>query len=174
MDPQAEEFDLVDAEGRPVGRASRAECHGNPDLLHPVVHVMVRSRDGRILLQKRSPDKDIQPDRWDTAVGGHLHAGEAVGAALVRETGEELGLQLPPAAFTPCYTYVMRNEIESELVHTWTLIHDGPFAPDPAEVSAVRFWTVAELTAALGTGELTPNFEDEWARFNTWRQEAGV
>jgi len=33
-----EMFQLVDREGRPVGQASRQECHGNPRLLHLVVH----------------------------------------------------------------------------------------------------------------------------------------
>ena len=38
------------------------------------------------------------------------------------------------------------------------------FRPDPGEIDEVRFWTRAEIEAALGTGVLTTAFEDEYAR----------
>ncbi|MCK5249813.1 MAG: NUDIX domain-containing protein, partial [Spirochaetaceae bacterium] len=68
-------FDLVDDEDRVIGRAGRDEVHGNPALLHRVVHVLVFDGRGRIFLQKRAEDKDVQPGRWDTSVGGHVDAG---------------------------------------------------------------------------------------------------
>lgn len=40
-------------------------------LLHPVVHHLFNFR-GELYLQKRPEWKDIQPGRWDTAVGGHV------------------------------------------------------------------------------------------------------
>ncbi len=65
-------FQLVDREGNPVGQASREECHGNPLLIHLVVHLHVLDGEGRLLLQKRSMTKDTNPGRWDTSVGGHV------------------------------------------------------------------------------------------------------
>ncbi len=77
MSDPRERFDLYDArEYRVIGRAARGECHGNPALVHAVARVHVVDRAGRLLLQKRSAAKDIQPGRWDTAVGGHLQPGE--------------------------------------------------------------------------------------------------
>ena len=43
-------------------------------------------------------------------------------------------------------------------------VHEGPFRPDPGEIDEARFWTRAEIEAALGTGVLTTAFEDEFAR----------
>lgn len=48
-------------------------------------------RDGRLLLGLRSPHRCNRPSCWDT-IGGHVEAGEALEAALVRELQEELGI----------------------------------------------------------------------------------
>ena len=47
---------------------------------------------GDILLQLRHRDKYVQPGKWDTAVGGHVEAGESIEDALARELAEEIGL----------------------------------------------------------------------------------
>ncbi|MBN1257448.1 MAG: NUDIX domain-containing protein [Planctomycetes bacterium] len=155
-------------DGRPVGTATRSECHGNPALLHQVVHVMVRNAAGDLLLQLRSPDKDIQPGKWDTSVGGHLAHGESITSALVREIAEEIGVEITPESCEFCYSYTMRNEVESELVQTYSLCHDGLFTPQPEEVAELRFWSLQEIDAALGTGVFTPNFEEEYDRYCKW------
>ena len=59
-------FEIVDEHGKVAGKALRSECHGNPVLVHRTAHVMVFHPDGRLLLQKRSLKKDIQPGKWDT------------------------------------------------------------------------------------------------------------
>ena len=58
-----EKLPLVDRDGRVVGSATRREVHGNPALLHPVVHCIVTNHRGDLLLQLRSRDKDIQPGK---------------------------------------------------------------------------------------------------------------
>jgi len=153
-------FDLVTPEGKIIGKAPRSLVHGNPDLLHPVVHVHIFNSQGEIFLQKRSDNKDVQPGKWDTAIGGHVHSGETIEHALHREAEEELGISM--AKFQPLFRYVMRNEIESELVHAFLLKDDGPFFPDPKEISEARFWKISEVEENLGKGIFTPNFEQEF------------
>lgn len=154
-------FEIVDEQDRVIGTARRRECHGNPALVHRTAHVVIRSRDGRILLQKRSASKDIQPGRWDTAVGGHLSPGETYAEAACREMAEEVGVRVPPEALQHLFDSRIRNAVESENVRVFGVVHEGPFTPQASEVDAVRFWTAGEVAAALGTGVFTPNLEVE-------------
>jgi len=163
MSDPSEVFELYDAaEYRVIGRATRGECHGNPALVHAVARVHVRDAVGRLLLQLRSASKDVEPGLWDTSVGGHLLPGEEAEAAARREMREELGVEAGELAFL--HRFLMRTPIETEWVTTFATVHPGPFRPDPGEVDEVRFWTRVEIEAALGTGVLTPAFEDEFAR----------
>ena len=71
-------FPLIDEQGNTIGKATRRECHNGSKLLHPVVHLHIINNDGELYLQKRSMNKDIQPGKWDTAVGGHIDYGDTV------------------------------------------------------------------------------------------------
>ena len=92
MDNQEEIFPIVNEEGTVIGSAKRGECHNGSKLLHPVVHLHVFNSKGEIYLQRRPDWKDIQPGKWDTAVGGHIDYGETPEEALRREVREELGI----------------------------------------------------------------------------------
>lgn len=161
-DNQQELFPLVDEEGRVVGRATRDECHSGSKLLHPVVHLHVFNAAGDLYLQKRPEWKDIQPGKWDTAVGGHIDYGETPEAALQREVREELGI----TDFTPRLIdkYVFESPRERELVYVHSTTYDGPIHPSRDELDGGRFWTMQEIRAALGHNLLTPNFESEFLR----------
>lgn len=154
-------FEIVDENDAVVGRAPRSVCHGDPSLVHRTAHVVVVSTDGRLLLQKRADSKDVQPGKWDTAVGGHLDMGETYEEAAVREAAEELGLAIPLDRLDFLFDSRIRNDIESENVRVFRFVADGPFTPLPEEIDVVRFWSWEELDSALGTGVLTPNLEVE-------------
>jgi len=153
---------LVDRSGKVIGKALRRDCHGNPTLIHPVVHLHVFDTRGRLLFQQRASGKDLYPDYWDTAVGGHIDFGEELRDAVRREAREELGLDAETAVFL--FSYLMSNPYETEFVSTFALTFDGPFCVDPEEVAGVRFFTPAEVREKLGQGFFTPNAEEEIGR----------
>ncbi|MFH1709433.1 MAG: NUDIX domain-containing protein, partial [Planctomycetota bacterium] len=139
----------------------------NPALIHRTVHVIVTNRRGDLFLQKRGIHKEIQPGRWDTSVGGHVASGEAVDAAVLRELAEELGVVPAPPGPLFRHRYLWRNPVETELVDTFHLVHEGPFDLQAEEIDDGRFWPRPAIDRALGTGIFTPNFEEEYRRFRT-------
>ena len=162
-DNQQEMFPIVDEEGTVIAQATRGECHNGSHLLHPVVHLHVFNSRGELYLQKRPEWKDIQPGKWDTAVGGHIDYGETPEEALVREVSEELGI----TDFTPVFIdkYVFESKRERELVYVHKTLYDGPIRPSKEELEGGRFWSMEEIREAMGQGVLTPNFESEFQRF---------
>lgn len=161
QDNKDEMFPVVDEEGNIVGAATRGECHNGSKLLHPVVHLHLFNSDGVLYLQKRPAWKDIQPGKWDTAVGGHVDLGESVEQALRREVQEELGI----TDFVPerLMHYVFESAREKELVFVHRTTYDGPVTPS-AETDGGRFWTLEEIRESLGKELFTPNFESEIRR----------
>ena len=163
QDNSKELLPLVDEAGHVVGKATRGECHGGSKLLHPVVHLHVFDAEGRLYLQQRPLWKDIQPGKWDTAVGGHVDYGEEIADALQREAREELGIE----EFAPEFIlrYVFDSERELELIHVYRTVYSGEIQPT-AELDGGRFWTIGEIREAIGKGVLTPNFEQEFLKLN--------
>ena len=90
-------LNLIDSHSRLTRTAKpRSLVHRDGDL-HPTVHIwLVKRRDMGIyvLLQKRSPEKDVNPDRYDVSAAGHVSQGGEFRHSAVREVKEELGIDI--------------------------------------------------------------------------------
>jgi isopentenyldiphosphate isomerase len=154
-------FPLVDEDGKLIGQSPRSVCHdGKSMLLHPVVHLHLFNNEGKIFLQKRSVNKDIQPGKWDTSVGGHVSPGETIEEALMREVQEEIGLK----NFQPQFInkYVWESSRERELVFSFVTVSDFKPVIDREEIDEGKFWTKDEIKRNIGKEIFTPNFENEF------------
>lgn len=157
---------VVDGDSNVIGQTTRAIAHNGIDKpLHPVVHLHLFNTAGHLYLQHRPAWKDIQPDRWDTAVGGHIDYGEELLAALYREVREEIGIDIPAldADVQFLTSYVFESPRERELVNAFRLVTDVAPAPS-AELDGGRFFSPEEIRQRIGTAFFTPNFEQEYKR----------
>ena len=87
-DADAELLNVYDPDGRVVGQAPRAAAKASGRAVG-AVNALVLGPGGRVLLQRRPPDKE-NGGLWDKSVGGHVGAGEDFDQTVRREAGEEL------------------------------------------------------------------------------------
>lgn len=61
---------------------------------HLIVHIWIINDKGEFLIQKRQPWKRGWPGMWDCAAGGSAIKGDDSTTAAIRETKEELGVDI--------------------------------------------------------------------------------
>lgn len=156
-------FPLVNEDGNTIGQASRSECHSGSMLLHPVIHLHIFNSKGELFLQRRSALKDIEPNKWDSSVGGHIDLGEKPMQAAVREAHEELGLELNHIYYID--KHIIETTRERELSYIYYTETDIRPTIDNDEVVDGKYWSLAEIKNHLGKNIFTPNFELDFERF---------
>ena len=153
----------VDREGTVIGNVKRGDAHCGKKVLHPVVHLHLFNSKGELYLQLRPAWKTVQPNRWDTACGGHISYGETVEDALQREVEEELGITDFNAE--PVARYIFESEVDAEYVYVFKAVYDGEVSPSKEELSGGRFFTKKEISESMGKNFFTPNFESEYTTY---------
>lgn len=89
-----EYFNVLNERGEYTGEIeSRENCHKN-GLWHKAVALFIINNKGQVLLQKRSKNKKLWPNMWDMTAGGHVLAGEFGFQTVIRETKEEIGIDV--------------------------------------------------------------------------------
>ena len=159
MSEAPELFDLYDAAGHALGRAkARDDVHRDGDW-HRSAHIWIYTSEGRLLLQRRAPDKDTWPGRLDASVGGHYRAGEGL-AGVVREAHEELGIAVDPVELVPLgarrVVSLEPGVIDREIQDIYLLRRDLPltaYHPDPDEIDGLALLDVEEA-ARLHAGTI--------------------
>lgn len=88
-------WDVLDENGIKTGKIMTKDDVKSFEegILHQGVDVWIINSEGKILIQKRSPQKRLQPNVW-AMTGGSVIKGETLLETLQREAKEELGINL--------------------------------------------------------------------------------
>lgn len=79
---------------------ARKQVHRDGDW-HRSVHVwVVDLKRQEVVLQRRSPNKDTFPNRWDISAAGHIENGADSRETAARELAEELGMDASAVSST--------------------------------------------------------------------------
>jgi 8-oxo-dGTP pyrophosphatase MutT (NUDIX family) len=139
-----------DLSGRVVGAAPRSEVRAH-NLPHAATAVLLRDKDGRVYVHRRTDTKDIYPGMHDVWAGGVVVAGEDPDDAAARELAEELGVHDCP--LTPVLRYWYADEATSYLAFVYEAAYDpdrnGPIVHQPTEVAEGGWMAWHELLARL-------------------------
>lgn len=90
-----EQIDVYDKNGHFTGKVIDKDAPMGPEEYYAHCHVVLCHESGLFLLQRRAKTKKHSPGVWDIT-GGGVNAGENAFQASIRETKEELGLDIPP------------------------------------------------------------------------------
>jgi isopentenyl-diphosphate Delta-isomerase len=153
-------LDPVTAE--PTGeRKPKQHAHRDGDW-HRAVHVWIVTPDGRLLVQRRSVRKENHGGLWDVSAAGHVSAGEGVIETAIRETQEELGLELREDELNPVgitrESHVLNggSYIDNEVHEVFIVRREIDLTSlvlQPEEVDDARLITPDELRGLLARGE---------------------
>ena len=140
-----EMVEVVDEDDRVVDVVTRRRVRAE-NLRHRAVFVVVVASDGRVLIHRRSDEKDLWPGRWDLAAGGVVGVGEPYDEAARRELAEELGIDAEPALLGP-YTY--EDGAVRSVGRVYRAVHDGEVSFRDGEVVEACWVTRDELRSRL-------------------------
>lgn len=140
-------------DGTPTGiiREKHAPRMPGEYFLHAVA--ILRTRDGRYVLQQRSLKARYYPGKWDVT-GGGVRAGETTLEAALREVREEMGVEADAADCRHYLRYITDWDDGSGglIVDMYAVRIDAPangFNFDPDEVNDVRTVDFDEYAAAI-------------------------
>lgn len=147
-------FDLYDVNRRPLGITMERGGNQPKGAFRLVVHICIFSRESKMLCQKRVSSKKVFPDMWDVSCGGCVDSGETSLQGAIRETKEELGLDLP-ADTLPALTVHFNYGFDD--VYCVTMDVDVVNVKLQAEeVSEVQWLTKAQIHDMLSNGQFVP------------------
>ena len=140
-------IDVVDGEDNFVRKAPRSEVR-EKGLLHRASRIIVVNAKGKILIQKRTAQKDLYPGCWDVGIGETVTSGESYESAAVRGLAEEVGIRgitEDGIKDSFCFMQHFRSENDNSNSKVYDLTYDGEIKPDPAEVEEVRHVSAYEI-----------------------------
>lgn len=147
----AEIWDVYDRDGNATGKVvSRGDALRAGEY-HLGASLWIARPDGRLLIQKRAPQKRIGPGKW-SITGGAVRAGETSVDGCLREVQEEIGLRLRAQDIE-----LLARSFGTDIIFDdYVAVLDSPpeaFRLQAEEVSEVRWARVAEIRELFDAGE---------------------
>ena len=165
-------FDVLNSNGEYTSdTASREECH-KKGLYHKAVVVIVLSTDNKkVLLQKRSANKKLWPNLWDITAGGHVLSGELGYEAVIRETKEEIGINIKKEELEFIGTTTsetIKGDIINRHFNEYFIVHKDIDINDiilqEEEVQDIKWFEKEEVVRRIKNN----NYEDLTEKFGCW------
>jgi len=166
-------IDIYNENNKPLSLSKmKSEAH-KKGLWHRAAHIWIYNHKGEILLQLRSQEKDLYPNKWDVSVAGHVSAGEEPITSAIREIKEEIGLSVEAKDLDFIKIrkaeVFFENIINKEFYYIYFMKFDGnvnELILQEEEVSDVRFLSINKVQEEL------KKYPDKYATHgNYWLEE---
>ena len=129
---QPELLDIYDSQGNPLGIKERELVHRDSDWHNTVIcFISHEDADGEhyLIFQKRSPNKDLYPNKLGASVAGHCSKGVTPFETLLKELKEELNIKniSPPVIYMgvkPSKSISPDGKKDCEFQHIYHILYD--------------------------------------------------
>lgn len=155
--------DIVNENNELTGQVEDRWVAYNTGLWRRTVSSWIMNKKGEVLLQKRSPMKERNPNKW-AKTGGQVEAGESVEDAIFREVKEDLGIEIPKDQIKVESIYKNKGKIGRRFVYNFVFVVDykiEEYVLQKEEVSDVRYFTIERM-------EMLRNDRNPKYIFNKW------
>ena len=141
-------LDVVSDEDIVIDQQMRSAVH-QLGLQHRGAHVFLFTRDGKMLIQKRSADRAASPSALDCSVSEHVKAGESYLDAALRGMKEEMGVT--GIEIHPLVTFRMNYGLNDNEI---SRLYKGIVEPekvrfDPVEIAEIGYYSIDELKTMM-------------------------
>lgn len=165
-----EQLILVDEQDRPIGVASKADCHAGGGVLHRAFSIFIFNDRDELLLQQRSTNKPLWGGYWSNTCCSHPRAQESMEEAVDRRLWQELGFKTNLDFIYKFDYHASFGDLGSEREFCWVYVgyYSGPLSPNLNEIDAWQYLAPAQVDAELKDNPTayTPWFKMEWAELN--------
>lgn len=152
-----EYWEVLDSEGNPTGEIMKKYDQSvfNRGFYHLGADVWIINNENKILIQKRSPLKKLDPNVW-AMTGGSVILGEKSKETIVRESREELGIQIDLEKLK----LIKKFKTGNVWIDTYILRNDYDIAKmkfQEEEVSEAKWATWQEIYDLVKNGQFIKN-----------------
>jgi len=166
-------IDILDENGNYTGKVAERSIVHKDGLWHIHVGVWIMNKKGELLFQKRSPLKEMNPNKW-TRTGGHVDAGETPIFAIQREIQEEIGVKIPSNSLDLINIdkkevfFKNKNNYNRQFTYNYFAIVDykiDDYKMQDDEVSDLKYITLEEMKLAKKNNDTDFTFIN-WDNFD--------
>jgi 8-oxo-dGTP pyrophosphatase MutT (NUDIX family) len=142
-----EYFDLYDEHMNKLDKTMLRGGSNNEGEYHLVVHIWIRNKKGQYLIQQRNKQEDVVPYQW-AITGGAVLAGETSIEGAIRETKEEIGIDVLPEELQRIKRYFIKHQQSNYITDLYLVQKDidlNHCVLDKKEVRAVDYKTMSDI-----------------------------
>ena len=149
---------VVNEKDQFVRKSTRKEVRENA-LLHRGARVIIKNKENKFLVHKRSASKDINPLMWDIGIAETVKGGGSYESTAMRGLLEELGIigisniQMMHSVLFKLKYFSLRHNI---LCKVYKLTYSGQIHIQKEEIDDITFLTKEEIISLIEKADFNP------------------
>jgi isopentenyl-diphosphate delta-isomerase len=143
-------YPVVDENDEVIGYKLRYDITTND--IYRVAALWIVNSKGNILLTKRVATKTHDPDKWQPAVAGTVEKDESYLENVIKETKEEIGVDVNENELVPWPKHLRRNTPWNYFAQMFTYKTDkkiSEFIPKKYEVAGIKWFSPDDIEKLL-------------------------